>query len=210
MIKMATGRSRSIAENNASYIKYNGVQTDSILLMDKGIAINRTDKFRNQRVVLTIHVPVGKRIKVDKSVSWFNNVHIGSDWNNDDWYYDSDDDAHDWKSGIEYTMKADGRLYNPKGEPSSRSGRTKVITNGDGIEVIIDDNNDNYRYNNNDPMSRLDSIQLKMEKEKEKIKDSLEKAKQKIEQQLEKISDNIEPTPVSYQMPVFNPMMSID
>ncbi len=210
LIKMATGRSRSIAENNASYIQYSGVQTDSILLMDKGLAINKTDKFRNQRVVLTIYVPVGKRIKVDKSVGWNNNVHFGSDWNNEEWYYDSDDDAHDWKTGVEYIMKADGRLYNLKGVPSGRAGRTKVTINGDGIEVITDDNNDSYRYNKNEPMSKLDSMQLKMEKEKEKIKDSLEKAKQKIEQQLEKIGDNIEPTPVSYQMPVLNPMMSID
>jgi hypothetical protein len=69
VIKTATGRSRNIAEENAARIQYTGVQKDSILLMDKGIAINKTDKFRNQRVILTIYVPAGKRIKVDKSIS---------------------------------------------------------------------------------------------------------------------------------------------
>ena len=210
VVKMATGRSRTIAENNAAQIHYSGVQADSVLLMDKGIAINKTDKFRNQRVVLTIYVPVGKKIKIDKSISWFNNVHIGSDWNNGDWYYDSEDEGNDWKTGVEYIMKADGRLYNLNGTPSSRSGNTKVNINSNGVEVITNNNDDNYRYNAGEPLNKIDSLKMNMEKEKQKIKDSLEKAKQKIEQQLEKIGNNTEPTPLSSQLPVYNPMINID
>ena len=206
VIKMATGRSRTIAENNAAQIQYSGVQKDSVLLMDKGIAINKTDKFRNQRVVLTIYVPVGKRIKVDRSISWFNNVHIGRD---DDWFYDSDDNASDWKTGVEYIMKADGRLYNLNGTPASRrSGRTNININSNGVEVITDNSDDNYRYNNAEPMNKIDSLNMKLEKEKQKIKDSLQKAKEKIEQQLEKIGENIDPAPLSSQLPGFNPIMS--
>ena len=207
VIKMATGRSRSIAENNAAQIQYSGVQKDSVLLMDKGIAINKTDKFRNQRVVFTIYVPVGKRIKIDRSISWFNNVHIGRD---DEWFYDSDDNASDWKTGVEYIMKADGRLYNLNGTPASRrSGRTKININSNGVEVITDNSDDNYRYNNVEPMNKTDSLNLKLEKEKQKVKDSLQKAKEKIEQQLEKIGgDNIAPTPLSAQLPGYSPMMN--
>ncbi len=213
VIKMAYGSSRTIAENNAALIHYSGVQTDSVLLMDKGIAINKTDKFRNQRVVLTIYVPVGKKIKIDRSISWFNNVHIGNDWNDNDWYYDSDVDPNEWKSGVEYIMKADGRLYDVDGNPSSRWGRTKtkVKVNGNGVEVITNDGDDNYRYNNStDPVNKIDSLKMKLEKEKQKVKDSLEKAKQKIEQQLEKIGNNNEPTALSSQFPAGNPMMSIN
>ena len=207
VIKMATGRSRTIAENNAAQIQYSGVQNDSVLLMDKGIAINKTDKFRNQRVVFTIYVPVGKRIKIDRSISWFNNVHIGRD---DEWFYDSDDNASDWKTGVEYIMKADGRLYNLNGTPASRrSGRTKININSNGVEVITDNSDDNYRYNNVEPMNKTDSLNLKLEKEKQKVKDSLQKAKEKIEQQLEKIGgDNIAPTPLSAQLPGYSPMMN--
>ena len=212
VIKMASGRSRTIAENNATQILYSGVQTDSVLFMDKGIAINKTDKFRNQRVLLTIYVPVGKKVQVDKSISWFSDVHFGRNWDNEDWYYDSDNDANDWRSGVEYIMKADGRLYNLNGTPASkRSGTTKVNINSNGVEVITTDNgDDNYRYDNGAPANKIDSLQQKLEKEKQKVKDSLEKVKEKIERQLEKIGENTVPTPLSSQLPVYSPMMSID
>ncbi len=213
MIKMATGRSRTIAENNAADIMYNAVQKDSVLLMDKGIAINKTDKFRNQRVVLTVYVPAGKKIKIDKSISWFGNVHFGNNWAVDDWYYDSDDQASDWKTGVEYIMKADGRLYDMNDRPASRksSGRTKININSQGVEVITNDHsNDNYRYSDGEPMNKVDSLELKLNKEKQKMKDSLEKVKEKIEQQLEKIGDNEEPTPLSSRLPVYSPMMNIN
>ena len=224
VIKTATGTSRTIAENNAAKIEYGGVQKDSVLLMNKGIGINKTDKFRNQRVVLTIYVPVGKRIKVDKSITWFNNVHFGDGWNRDDsWYYDSDDMNDDWRSGEEYMMKADGHLYNLNGkragddDEDNTKGHTKVTINGSGIEVITDgkdnnDNNDNYRYNNGEPMNKIDSMKQKLENEKQKLKDSLQKAKEKIEKQLEKVSDNNNtgPTPLSFQLSALTPMMDIN
>ena len=211
VIKTATGRSRNIAEENAAKIQYNGIQKDSVLLMEKGIGINKTDKFRNQRVVMTIYVPVGKRIKVDKSISWFNDVHFGNNWDNGDWYYDSDSDAQDWKTGVEYKMGADGQLYTLNGVPAGKQGRTKVTINGNGIEVITDEkgNDDNYRYSNGEPMNKVDSIRTKMETEQQKIKDSLQKAKEKIEKQLEKIGNNTEPTPVSSQLHALSPMMEI-
>ena len=181
VIKTATGRFRNIAEENAAKIQYTGVQKDSVLLMDKGIAINKTDKFRNQRVVLTIYVPVGKKIKIDKSISWFNDVHFGNNWDNGEWNYDSDNDAQDWKTGVEYKMGADGKLYTLKGVPAGKEGRTRVTINGNGIEVITDEKNgdDNYRYNGGEPMNKIDSMKMKLETEKQKIKDSLQKAKEK-------------------------------
>jgi len=213
IIKMASGRTRNIAENNAAAIHYGGVQKDSVLLMDKGIAINKTDKFRNQRVVLTIYVPAGKKIKIDRSISWFNNVHIGGDWNDNDWYYDTDEDPNEWKPGVEYIMKADGRLYDLQGNPSNRSERstrTRVRVNGQEVEVITDEADDNYRYNNGEPVNKIDSLKNKLEIEKKKVKDSLEKVKQKIEQQLEKIGDNADPTALNPQLPAFNLMMTFN
>ncbi len=212
VIKTATGRFRNTAEENAAKIQYTGVQKDSVLLMDRGIGINKTDKFRNQRVVLTIYVPVGKKIKVDKSMNGFNDVHFGGDWDNNDWYFDSDSDAQNWKSGVEYKMGADGQLYTLNGVPAGRDGRTKVTINGNGIEVITDGNNndENYRYSTDEPMNKIDSMKMKLENEKRKIKDSLEKTKLKIEQQLEKIGDNIEPIPLSSQLPVFSPLIQIN
>ncbi|MBK8609410.1 MAG: PspC domain-containing protein [Chitinophagaceae bacterium] len=211
VIKMATGRSRTIADNNAAQILYSGVQSDSVLLMDKGIAINKTDKFRNQRVVLTIYVPVGKRIKIDRSVSWFNNVHFGRDRNNDDWYFNSDEDVNDWKDGVEYKMNADGHLYDLKGTPADKSrrpGSSVININGNGVEIITDDN-DNYRYENGEPLNKVDSLNMKQEQEKQRLKDSLQKVKEKIEQQLEKIGNNTEPAPISSLESVYNRLINI-
>lgn len=213
VIKTATGRFRNIAEENAAKIQYSGVQTDSVLLMDRGIAINKTDKFRNQRIILTIYVPVGKRIQVDKSISWFNDVHFGNNRDNSDWYYESDIGAQDWKTGIEYKMGADGRLYTLSGKPAGKRGNTKVTINSDGIEIITDGNtnsDDNYRYNTDESMDKTDSLKTKQENEKQRIKDSLEKARQKIEQQLERIGENIEPTPLISQLPAFSPLMQLN
>jgi len=215
VIKTATGSTRSIAESNAAKIQYSGVQKDSILQMDKGIGINKTDKFRNQRVVLTIYVPVGKRIKVDKSISWFNDVHFGNNRDSDDWYFDSENDAQHWRSGVEYKMGADGKLYTLKGIPAGDEDedgnrRTRVNINRNGIEVITNDNDgDNYRYNNGEPANKIDSLKVKLETEKQRIKDSLEKAKQKIENQLEKIGGNNEPAPTSSQLHALSPMLEI-
>lgn len=211
IIKTATGRSRTIAESNAARIQYSGVQKDSVLLMDKGIGINKTDKFRNQRVVLTIYVPVGKRIKVDKSISWFNNVHFGSNWDNNDWYYDSEDNYDDWETGHEYIMKADGHLYSLNGKPAGKAGHTKVTINENGIEVITNDNNsdDNYRYNNGEPVKKTDSLKLKLE-EKQRIKDSLfQKAKEKIEKELGKNQEGSRPSDMSTGIPGINPMADV-
>ena len=78
---------------------------------------------------------------------------------------------------------------------------------------MITDNNsgDNYRYNSNVPVNKIDSIKQKLESEKQRMKDSLEKVKEKIEQQLDKIvNENIEPMPLSIKLPAYNQMMNID
>jgi hypothetical protein len=112
-------------------------------------------------------------------------------------------------------MKADGRLYHLNGTPAnSRSGsRTKINIDANGVEVITNDNNDddNYRYNNGQPMNKTDSLRMKLENEKQRLRDSLQKAREKIDQQLEKVSDNNESTsPLSSELPVLSPMMNID
>ena len=157
-------------------------------------------------------------INVYKSICWFNNVHFGSNWDNNDWYYDSDDNYDDWKTGHEYIMKADGHLYSltgmRAGKEEKRPGRTRVTVNGESVEITTDDNSndDNYRYKNGESMNKVDSTRTKMENEQQKIKDSLQKAKEKIEKQLQKIGDNgnTEPPPLSSQLSVISPMVDIN
>ncbi len=211
ILKEARGFSRESANANAAKIAFNAKQIDSLLVLDEGIAINKFDKFRNQSVLVTIYVPVGKQVRVNNN--YFKRIYFNNLFNIDD--YDSDNDYNNdnrWQSGVDYVMKEDGRLYSLNGTPAGKNDNTRVTINGDGIEVITNENgnDDNYRYNSGEPMNKLDSIKVKLEKEQQKIKDSLEKAKEKIEKQLEKIGDNIEPTPLSSQLQVLSPMININ
>jgi phage shock protein PspC (stress-responsive transcriptional regulator) len=200
MKRTARGNTKSDANNLAGLIKFNVEQKDSILLLEKGIAINKTDKFRNQMVIITVYVPEGKQIRVNKGIGW--PVHIGGNgawddnWNND--YYDLEENIR-WQSDVDYVMKADG-LYTLDGrkadgwnDKKKAKSKTRVTTNGATIES---DNDDNYRYNN-EPMNKIDSMKMKLEKEQIRIKDSLQKVKDNIEKQLEKIGNDDNPAPLS-------------
>lgn len=62
------------ARRIAGNISFNIVQQDSILTLAKGFIISKKDKFRNQQVLLTVDVPVGKSVKVSDDVddySWY-------------------------------------------------------------------------------------------------------------------------------------------
>ena len=115
---------------------------------------------------------------------------------------------------MDYVMKADG-LYTLDGrkadgwnDKKKAKRKTRVGTNGPVIEI---ESNDDYRYNNGEPMNRIDSMKMKLEKEQLRIKDSLQKVKDNIEKQLEKIGGNDDELPSSkLNMQVYDPMMSIN
>lgn len=205
MVKMVNGRTTRAANTLAGMIEYKGEQRDSLLVMDKGIAITKQNKFRNQRVIVTVYVPVGKQIRIDRSIGWGHNVHFGGNWNDDDFNLDIEDEERGWESNETYTMKSDG-LYRADGEPADsdkrreRREKNKVKIGKDGIEindngdnikidkngVRINEGQDTYRYDNSQPTA-IDSMKIKLEKEQKRVKDSLEKAKENIDKQLEKI-----------------------
>lgn len=115
--KQSRGRSRSAAEARASDIVYNSSYQNGVLSLGSGFAIARNDKYRGQRVVVEISVPVGKKIRFDQSVAdKLNEVHIrfndGRDnrWrrNNDYDYYD--DEYFDYKTDVDYVMMPNGHL----------------------------------------------------------------------------------------------------
>ncbi len=224
MLRMACGPDKNTANKLSDLIDFKAVQMDSLLIIDKGISINRTDKFRNQRVILTIYVPVGKQIRINKNVGWGNEVHFGG-WR-DDRYIESEDIEEGWDQGVDYIMKADG-LYTLDGSPADEWKHPKVKVTSDGVDVedgdtkirvdgkgiiINDGNGDNYRYDRNVPASKVDSLQQKSDNEQKRLKDSLEKAKDKIDKQLEKLNGKAgEPNAVvTYGIPAYNPMLILN
>jgi len=101
VVKTAYGRTRKEADDQASRISYNVSQQDSVLLLDKGIAITANEKFRNQHILLTIAVPVGKHIKIHENIGWDHDIHVGffdgdADWRN------FDRDGEHWTHNVDY------------------------------------------------------------------------------------------------------------
>ncbi|MEO7801641.1 MAG: hypothetical protein ABIR81_06565, partial [Ginsengibacter sp.] len=202
LIKVCNGRSRRYADTLASKIVYNINQVDSLLFLDKGIAINRQDKFRNQHVIITIAVPEGKVININKKLGWRNYAHFNGPWNGNDWDWDNnnwdDNEVNGWENhyGEDLLMKANG-LYTLDGKRADKDW-------GDGRQK--DDNewdNDNENRNDRDTISggyrydetqrTIDSLQNLKERQMQKMKDSLKKVKDDIERSLEKLNESKTP-----------------
>jgi len=204
MLKMVNGRTTRMANTMANQMEYGGQQRDSLLVFDRGIAITKQNKFRNQRVIITVYVPVGKKVRIDRSIGWGQNVHFGGPWNDDDFMIDSEDEEHGWKSNEDYLMKAEG-LFSLEGDrvddrkngskSKVRIGRNGIEINDNGDRISIDKNGvrinesteDDYRYDNRQPTNSIDSLQRKLYLEKQRTRDSLEKVKENINKQIEKI-----------------------
>ncbi|MFY7839834.1 MAG: PspC domain-containing protein [Lacibacter sp.] len=109
--KRSSGPSRDKAQSNASAIKYNINFKDSVLSLDKGFTVSEQSKFRNQRVVVTVEVPVGKRIYIDRTVDRLEWHNITINGRGGDWEWEDD---HRWSNRgwndteIEYIMTEDG------------------------------------------------------------------------------------------------------
>jgi hypothetical protein len=202
LVKMARGSNRRWADTLASKIDFNVYQQDSILIADKGITINKKDKFRNQKVLMIVYVPIGKQIKIDKGIGYGFNINLGDSWDNDRYNMDIEEESS-WEHNVDYIMKADGlyTLNGVKATESSNDRHSRVKIGPNGIEVrdgnkrvIIDDDgvdvDDNYRYNNQQPTDKIDSLKMKLDAEKIRVKDSLQKEKEKLDKQLEKLSAN--------------------
>ena len=193
MKRTARGNSKPEANALAKLIKFDVTQKDSILLLEKGIAINKTDKFRNQMVIVTVYVPVGKQIRVNKGIGW--PVHFGGrDWN-DNWdndYYDSEDIR--WQSDVDYVMKPDG-LYTLDGRKADgwNDREKKKNTNNkrtyryDAIEDSLQRRQDSL---DNRRQQKIDSIDRRNEQQKDSIERQHEIEKSKIQNGNTRVQNN--------------------
>jgi len=122
VVKLSNGKTIQSANELASKINFDITQQDSLLYLDKGIGINKIDKFRNQHVIMTIAVPIGKRIKVANKGWTQTNVNINgrgirmgtidrisSDGNwYDEWNEPWDNESYQFERGVEYKMTNTG------------------------------------------------------------------------------------------------------
>jgi phage shock protein PspC (stress-responsive transcriptional regulator) len=231
VIKYARGRKERYADSLAALINFNIQQKDSTLILDRGVVVNTKDKFRNQRVIVTIYVPVGKRIRVQDNIGWLNQIHFKGPG----FQTSSDDDLNfeniekNWETGVWYTMTKDG-LYTLNGKPANTYRKNGVKINEDGIDIRdggkrvrinengittetitdesdekSDDETGTYRYDNKAPQNKFDSMKIKIQKEEKRYNDSIEETKKKISKQVEKDA-NIE-TSMAYTILPSNLLM---
>ncbi|MDE3125624.1 MAG: PspC domain-containing protein [Bacteroidota bacterium] len=155
VVKLANGESRTAANVNADAIHFNIVQNDSTIRFNNGIAINQNNKFRNQHAVVTIAVPIGKKIKITSKNTWDNgndNVFIGFDNN---WNWDWNDDAYNWHANRTYIMTKNG---------------LKAI---DGKDDMDDTDNNNENPATNDSKKELKQKLDQLQKESDELKKEL-------------------------------------
>jgi phage shock protein PspC (stress-responsive transcriptional regulator) len=165
LVKMAHGDSKGEAGRLASRINFNIQQTDSILSLEKGIAITRQEKFRNQHVIVTIAVPVGKRIYINENVGWDKNVRVHFSRYNDHWEWDNNEtESYGWRHNVEYVMTEKGL------------DRVDKLRNEDDHE---DDNS-------NEVIEEFRKSREQIEREKEQKIKELEE----IDRELEKTADS--------------------
>jgi phage shock protein PspC (stress-responsive transcriptional regulator) len=184
-VTMSNGKSISEANLLAEKINFSLLQQDSTLLLDRGISITDKDKFRNQHVIMTIAVPVGKRFKITNkgwSQTTFNINHrgirsetinqIGDDTWVDEWNENWDNESFSYDRGVEYKMTADGL--------------EKIKSDFDNSNNADDDNDDN------ESIDEMEEQLQKLKKDREDLEQNLEKTRAQKIQELEKIDRALE------------------
>ena len=169
MVKMANSDSKANAERLASRINFNVTQTDSVLNLDKGIPITKADKFRNQQVIVTVAVPVGKRVYVNDNVGWGHDVkvHFGRDDDFWDWEDNHETVSFRYNHNVEYVM--------------TEKGLERVNKKKHNWE----DDNDDDDAKRNDALEEFKNSREKMEREKQQKLRELEE----IDRELKKTID---------------------
>jgi phage shock protein PspC (stress-responsive transcriptional regulator) len=176
--RYSAGSDRDDAISRAKNIRYNVSYTDSVLNLGSGLAISKEDKFRFQRIMINVKMPVGKKIRFDESVDMLHpfNVRLYEKrrWDRNNWDVDWDwDNYFDWETNVDYVMNKDGQLVRTD-KPAEKDQKDNSPENN------------NYRYRNNDKMKlNIQEKEQKLEEEKKKLdgeQKKLEEEKKKLNQ----------------------------
>lgn len=142
LVKISKGHDRQHAQALAEKIDFPFVQQDSLLYLPETFTVSKNDKWRNQRVLVVIEVPVGKKVRIDEKVEDYEyfSVDFGRRRN---WRVDWDrkwEDGEDWitdkdmlmtPEGLEWKGRADeydGRYPHHKEEEWNEGGEQKIDT----------------------------------------------------------------------------------
>jgi phage shock protein PspC (stress-responsive transcriptional regulator) len=164
--KYSNGSSRLEAENKAKQISYNVSSMDSIVTLANSFGIAKNQKFRGQKVVVSLRVPVGKMIRFDESVNHFHpwNVRLKENTHrfrsrrtyDVDWDFDT---RFDWNSDVDYIMNADGELMDTS-KPLQRNekGVYEYRRNKDTMQKNMNDNEEAPKKVETNPRDTTGSV----------------------------------------------------
>ena len=148
-VKSSLGNNSAEARNLASQINFPIEQKDSILALSRGFIITPTQLFRNQKVLLVIEMPIGKKILMKRNLDDFKWFTVNRKrWRNNgidiEWNDSNNDDSYSWTSEVEYIMTENGlerTNKNYKDEDNEEQNR-------DAVPDSIQKKNPNgdYRY----------------------------------------------------------------
>ncbi len=151
VVKFSEGRSVRNADDLVNKIRFDVQQQGNMLVLPEGFFVARTDKWRNQRVLVVIAVPEGKKIKISDRVrdyDWFNidfNHRHRSRWT-DDW-----GNGYGWDANKEMIMtnddlKTQERIDREAKEKMERDERNKN-KKGEQSDDQNNDENDGPKIN---------------------------------------------------------------
>ena len=177
VIKLSNGSSIEDADTRAAAISTgNFIQNGSSLQVPCAITVSKLNKFRNQYVLVTIGIPIGKKIEVHSNRRWSNQFYVkfwDDDWDEMDFdnFQDLDnlnnmgrfDRLHsslDWDLDKEYIMTKDGLQQ---------------------TDLDIDSRK-----------QRIESAQQIIEQEQNKIKEEKEKMRENLQQQQDELQKRID------------------
>jgi phage shock protein PspC (stress-responsive transcriptional regulator) len=122
LFKYSAGDNRNKALQRAENISFKVTNVDSILQLGSGFGISEADKFRGQKVMVEIKVPVGKQIRFHHTVGEkLNpyNIRVGEterygrkrNWGRRDYEFEWDNNNfYDWEPDTDYYMTTEGKL----------------------------------------------------------------------------------------------------
>ncbi|RBL93515.1 PspC domain-containing protein [Chitinophaga flava] len=144
LYRFSQGRTLQQANKYATDIQFNIKQDDSVLYIPDGFSLPLHSKFRGQRLLMVVKVPVGKNIEIgDEIYRHFSFDKYGRRYNSgDDWFIGIDSDDWDDRSGSS-TLK-----MTPSGisdESAEKSSETKISR--DSAEAV-------YHYKGNDTIRK--------------------------------------------------------
>ena len=70
--RYSAGKNRAEAMQRAQKIRYSVSSMDSALVLGSGISISKEQKFRGQKIIVEISVPVGRQIRFDETIEKLN------------------------------------------------------------------------------------------------------------------------------------------